>query len=74
MRVVRTPEGRIALDPRGKLAGRGAYLCPRRECFTSAKARASVARALETEVCEEDWSALESDLARLAAERSAAEQ
>ena len=76
MRIVRTPEGRVVLDPRGKAAGRGAYLCPRKECFTSARARFSVARGLETDLSEVDWQALEPDLVRLAAERgvAAAEQ
>ncbi len=28
IRVVRTPEGNIEIDPTGKKSGRGAYLCP----------------------------------------------
>ena len=27
VRVVKTPEGEISLDPTGKMNGRGAYLC-----------------------------------------------
>ena len=27
-RVVRTPEGAVVYDSRGKVPGRGAYLCP----------------------------------------------
>ena len=26
-RIVREPDGKVAIDPRGKLAGRGAYIC-----------------------------------------------
>jgi len=33
IRVVRTPEGEIEVDVTGKKAGRGAYLCPKRECW-----------------------------------------
>jgi len=43
IRVVRSPEGAIALDFRGKASGRGAYVCPRKDCLE----RALKARALE---------------------------
>jgi predicted RNA-binding protein YlxR (DUF448 family) len=33
VRVVRTSGGEIQIDPSGKLAGRGAYLCRERECW-----------------------------------------
>ena len=33
VRVVRTPEGTILLDPGGKKSGRGAYLCPDAACL-----------------------------------------
>lgn len=36
IRVVRTPEGCIEVDPTGKRAGRGAYLCPKEECIQKA--------------------------------------
>ena len=32
VRVVRSPEGEISLDFRGKAPGRGAYLCPQTDC------------------------------------------
>lgn len=35
-RVVRTPEGAIEIDPTGKKAGRGAYICPDLECLNKA--------------------------------------
>ena len=34
LRIVVTPEGEVVYDPTGKLAGRGAYLCPNEECIT----------------------------------------
>ena len=43
IRVVRSPEGEVNLDFRGKLPGRGAYICPKADCLT----RARKARALE---------------------------
>ena len=33
VRLVRVPEGRIEIDAEGTKAGRGAYLCPRPECW-----------------------------------------
>jgi len=39
-RIVRTPEGEIDFDPTGKRNGRGAYICPQKECLRAAiKAR-----------------------------------
>ena len=43
IRVVRSPEGEISLDFKGKKPGRGAYVCPDPACL--AKVRKS--RALE---------------------------
>ena len=41
IRVVRSPEGEISLDFKGKANGRGAYLCPNPDCLKKAvKARA----------------------------------
>ncbi len=33
LRIVRTPDGHVLLDPTGKKSGRGAYLCARRSCW-----------------------------------------
>ncbi len=33
VRLVHTPKGELEIDRRGKKAGRGAYLCPARECW-----------------------------------------
>lgn len=71
VRVVRTPEGRVIIDARGKAPGRGAYLCPRPECFGSNRARAAVARALEVELGADDWAAMQDELRSLALQRGA---
>jgi uncharacterized protein len=52
VRVVRTPEGAIELDPTGKQSGRGAYLCQRRTCWERALERRSLDHALKTKVDE----------------------
>ncbi|MFZ5854901.1 MAG: RNase P modulator RnpM [Chloroflexota bacterium] len=46
VRIVRSPDGRIALDETGRLAGRGAYLCRDRSCWQLALSRGAVQRAL----------------------------
>lgn len=37
IRVVRTPEGDIQIDLKGKKSGRGAYLCGKVSCFRLAQ-------------------------------------
>ena len=37
IRVVRSPEGEINLDFKGKAAGRGAYICRSAECLEKAR-------------------------------------
>lgn len=36
VRIVRTPGGEVVLDLTGKKAGRGAYICPQKECMQRA--------------------------------------
>ncbi|NOZ26842.1 MAG: YlxR family protein [Chloroflexi bacterium] len=45
VRIVRTPEGEVVIDPTGKRSGRGAYLCRSQECWQ--KILASGGRRLE---------------------------
>jgi predicted RNA-binding protein YlxR (DUF448 family) len=58
LRVVRRPEGDIEVDPRGKLSGRGAYLCPRHECWGLALDPHKLGRALKCQVSAEDVATL----------------
>ena len=46
IRVVRSPEGEIRLDFRGKASGRGAYVCPREECLKKAMKARAIERSL----------------------------
>ncbi|MDR1875343.1 MAG: DUF448 domain-containing protein [Synergistaceae bacterium] len=50
IRVVRSPGGVVLLDERGKLPGRGAYLCARRECIERARKTGALSRALKAEL------------------------
>ena len=58
VRVVRTADG-VRVDPTGKLAGRGAYLHDRRECWVRGL-RGALANALKAELTAEDRGQLES--------------
>jgi uncharacterized protein len=57
VRVVRTSE-EVQIDLTGKLAGRGAYLHDRRECWEHAM-RGGLAHALKTDLSENDRTRLE---------------
>ncbi|MDR3265315.1 MAG: DUF448 domain-containing protein [Synergistaceae bacterium] len=59
VRIVRSPNGAVLLDERGKLPGRGAYLCARRECVERARKTGALSRALKTEVPPGFYDALE---------------
>ncbi len=48
MRVVRSPSGEIAIDPTGRAAGRGAYVCRAAECIDIAIKKGALSRALGT--------------------------
>ena len=62
IRVVRSPEGEVALDPRGKLPGRGAYVCPLDTCLAKARKSRALERAFETSFPPEVYDALEAQL------------
>lgn len=50
MRVVRSPEGEVSLDLRGKKPGRGAYVCPNKDCLSKALKSRAIERALEVKI------------------------
>ena len=50
IRVVRSPEGEVSLDPTGKKSGRGAYLCRSSACLKRAVKSRQLARNLECEI------------------------
>ena len=50
VRVVRTPDGEVRVDPSGKLSGRGAYICSDAECLRLAIKNQRLGRALEAEL------------------------
>ncbi len=68
VRVVRTPTGEVAIDPSGKLAGRGAYLCKDKRCWQTALERKRIEQALKVELGAEQRASLEQYAAQLPTE------
>jgi predicted RNA-binding protein YlxR (DUF448 family) len=58
IRVVKSPDGVISLDFRGKKPGRGAYLCKSEDCLARAKKSRALERSLETEIPAEVYAQL----------------
>ena len=50
IRVVRSPEGEISLDFRGKASGRGAYVCPDAQCLKKAIKAKALERAFSCQI------------------------
>lgn len=61
-RVVRSPNGEVTLDPGGKAAGRGGYVCRNEECIRKAQTGKGLERALKTAVPTEIYVLLQQQL------------
>ena len=62
IRAVRSPEGEVSLDFRGRKPGRGAYVCPNPECMKKARKARALERAFSCQIPEEVWDALEREM------------
>ena len=47
LRVVRQPDGAVCYDPKGKLSGRGAYVCARAACIALARKKKKLEGSLK---------------------------
>ncbi|NPV68494.1 MAG: YlxR family protein [Anaerolineae bacterium] len=54
VRIVRTPDEGVIVDPTGKRAGRGAYLCHEDQCWEQAFKTHVLDRALRAELTDTD--------------------
>ncbi|MEF2767543.1 MULTISPECIES: RNase P modulator RnpM [Dorea] len=68
IRVIRTAEGEFLLDATGKKNGRGAYLCPSRECFQKAVKSRGLERSFKQAIPKEVYDALEKEMEALETE------
>ena len=62
MRAVRSPEGNISLDFKGKASGRGAYVCPNPQCLKKAIKAKALERAFSMQIPSEIYEALEREM------------
>ena len=64
IRVVRSPEGEICLDFKGRANGRGAYLCPNADCLKIAVKARALERAFSTQIPPEVYAQLAEQMER----------
>ncbi|MCL6472521.1 MAG: YlxR family protein [Firmicutes bacterium] len=62
IRIVRTPEHEIIVDPTGKANGRGAYICPKVECLEAAIRSKRLSRSLEIDISAEELNRIKKEL------------
>ncbi len=60
VRIVRTSQGRVEVDPTGKASGRGTYLCPKSDCWDRGLAKNRLDHVLRSNLVKEDKEALHS--------------
>ena len=62
LRVVRSPEGEISLDFKGKASGRGAYVCPNPACLKKAVKARALERAFSAQIPPEVYEKLNEEM------------
>ncbi len=61
IRVVKSPEGEISLDLKGKKNGRGAYLCVSKECLIKARKNKGLERSFKMNIPNDVYESLEKE-------------
>ncbi|WP_423237178.1 RNase P modulator RnpM [Desulfonispora thiosulfatigenes] len=59
LRIVKTPEGDIIIDPTGKKSGRGAYICSKKECLNTSLKSKRLEKAFKSKIPEDLYNTLE---------------
>lgn len=62
IRAVKSPEGEVSLDFKGKAAGRGAYICPSKDCLKKAIKAKALERAFSAQIPPEVYEQLEKQM------------
>lgn len=62
LRVVRSPEGTVSIDTKGKAPGRGAYLCRDTQCLKKALRSRALERMLNVSIPEEVMERLRTEM------------
>ncbi len=58
LRVVRTPDGEIKIDPTGKCAGRGAYVCNEPSCVEKCVKKRIFDKVFGVRLSDEDYASI----------------
>lgn len=66
VRIVRSPEGEVFVDPSGKKSGRGAYVCAQETCLEAAIRKGRIGHALRATVKEDDIERLRREFEQIA--------
>ena len=62
IRVIKTSEGEICIDATGRKNGRGAYICPKKECLQMAIKNHGLERSLKAAIPQEVYQQLEEEM------------
>ena len=65
IRVIKTAENEICIDPTGRKNGRGAYICPNMECLKLAMKNRGLERSLKTAIPESVYRQLEEEMSHI---------
>ncbi|MBO8137051.1 MAG: YlxR family protein [Desulfotomaculum sp.] len=65
IRIVRTPENTIEIDPTGKKNGRGAYICSQQDCLDKAMKGKRLEKALKHSVGSDVYEKLKQELSKI---------
>lgn len=68
IRVIRTSDQEFLLDATGKKNGRGAYLCPDKECLRKAIKNKGLERSFRQAIPQEVYDTLEKEMNKLGTE------
>ena len=58
IRAVKSPDGGISLDFKGKAPGRGAYICPNADCLKKAIKARALEKAFSAQIPDEVYKAI----------------
>ena len=64
IRIVRTPQGEVEIDPTGKRSGRGAYVCYNESCLKGAAKGKRLEKELEAPVSAAVFEGLQEKMAK----------
>jgi len=65
IRVVKSPEGEISLDPTGKKSGRGVYVCRTLECLKKARKAKRFEKDFSCQIAPEIYEVMEDEISKL---------